>query len=78
MSTVHVIPLGDPIRHDIPGGYDQFIHEARGWLAIEALGDDTSCSCGPLVEWVSNPDGPDGWLVTHHSLDGREQWEVAA
>lgn len=28
------------------------------------------CVCGPDVE----PAG-DGWLVTHHSLDGREQHE---
>jgi len=30
------------------------------------------CVCGPEVEHVPNSDGPDGWLYTHHSLDGRE------
>lgn len=36
-------------------------------------GDD--CPCGPAVELVPNDDGPDGWLITHHSLDGRERFE---
>jgi len=31
------------------------------------------CVCGPDVELVSAID--DGWLVTHHSLDGREEHE---
>lgn len=30
------------------------------------------CVCQPVVEHVPNDDGPDGWLFTHHSLDGRE------
>jgi hypothetical protein len=34
--------------------------------------DDTGCVCGPDAELVENPDGPDGWLIKHHSLDGRE------
>ena len=29
-----------------------------------------SCICGPGVEYV----GP-GWLILHHSLDGRENYE---
>jgi hypothetical protein len=33
------------------------------------------CACGPDTEHVPNPDRPDGWLVTHHSLDGRERSE---
>jgi hypothetical protein len=32
------------------------------------------CVCGPDVEHVEAEDG-DGWLVTHHSLDGRERFE---
>lgn len=36
---------------------------------------DDACVCGPDVEHVPSPDGPDGWLITHHSLDGREQRE---
>lgn len=30
------------------------------------------CPCGPTTEPVPRPDGSFGWLVTHHSLDGRE------
>ena len=29
------------------------------------------CPCGPDIECVMSDDGPDGWLVTHHALDGR-------
>jgi hypothetical protein len=36
---------------------------------------DEDCPCGPTAELVPNPDGPDGWLITHHSLDGREHHE---
>ena len=42
---------------------------------------DVDCVCGPRVEWV-NPDTdethPNGPLVVHHSLDGREKAEVEA
>lgn len=31
------------------------------------------CVCGPEVELVSAVD--DGWLISHHSLDGREERE---
>lgn len=37
--------------------------------------DNEDCVCGPTVEHVPNHDGPDGWLYTHHSLDGREMYE---
>lgn len=30
------------------------------------------CVCGPLSEPVPREDGSMGWLLTHHSLDGRE------
>lgn len=33
------------------------------------------CVCGPAAELVRSPRGPDGWLVVHHSLDGRERYE---
>lgn len=41
---------------------------------------DTSgepCVCGPDVEAVFADDGSTGWLVSHHSLDGRELDEEA-
>lgn len=45
------------------------------------LGDLTShiesedCICGPLIAPIKRNDGSVAWLVTHHSLDGREQAE---
>lgn len=32
----------------------------------------TDCACGPRTEAVPREDGSMGWLVVHHSLDGRE------
>lgn len=34
------------------------------------IGDD--CVCGPTTEPVKADDGYVGWVITHHSLDGRE------
>jgi hypothetical protein len=41
----------------------------------DTLGD---CPCGPETRPVERDDGSFGWLVTHHSLDGREARERAA
>lgn len=35
---------------------------------------DDNCPCGPDVEHVPTDTG-DGWLIVHHSLDGRESHE---
>ncbi len=40
---------------------------------IEHVFED--CPCGPTTEPVMRDDGSNGWLVTHHSLDGRELTE---
>lgn len=39
---------------------------------------DTSedCVCGPEIEPVERDDGSIGWVVKHHSLDGREITET--
>lgn len=39
--------------------------------------DSDDCACGPLTEAAPREDGSMGWLITHHSLDGREQREVS-
>lgn len=36
----------------------------------ETEGDD--CPCGPEAEPVEREDGSVGWVISHHSLDGRE------
>lgn len=45
----------------------------RGDLIEHA--DNDSCVCGPKVQPVERDDGSVDWLVTHHSLDGRELTE---
>ena len=52
MSTLHVVPINDLIKHP-----------------------DDDCPCGPAVEAVFRDDGSNGWLIVHHSLDGRELTE---
>jgi hypothetical protein len=44
---------------------------------VEHECEGTDCICGPDLEQVEGDDG-DGWLVTHHSLDGRERFEAAS
>ena len=39
---------------------------------IEHDTEGEDCACGPTTEPVMREDGSNGWLVTHHSLDGRE------
>jgi hypothetical protein len=33
------------------------------------------CACVPRARIVALADGSDGWLLVHHSLDGREASE---
>lgn len=45
---------------------DLLVHEEEG----------DGCPCGVTSEPVLDPEtGAAGWLVTHHSLDGREKHE---
>lgn len=39
----------------------------------ETTGDD--CPCGPDTHPVQRDDGSYGWVIVHHSLDGRELHE---
>lgn len=39
--------------------------------------DGGDCICGPDTEPVERDDGSIAWLVSHHSLDGRELEEAA-
>ncbi|PXY21406.1 hypothetical protein BAY60_25645 [Prauserella muralis] len=41
----------------------------------EVDGPHAECPCGPEVEHQDTDGAGDRWLVTHHSLDGREQAE---
>lgn len=46
----------------------------RGDLIEHQTDDD--CPCGPRQEPVVREDGSMGWVVVHHSLDGREAREA--
>lgn len=77
MSIVHVVPLGDLIEHDVPDGIPDYAIAKAGadsWLAIECPPDRIGrlCVCMPHAEMVRTVDDRPGWVVTHHSLDGRE------
>lgn len=37
--------------------------------------DQPDCVCGPEVQPAQRDDGSMGWLLVHHSLDGREHGE---
>lgn len=42
-------------------------------IGHDTTGDD--CVCGPYAQAVLGDDGSMGWVMVHHSLDGREQTE---
>lgn len=44
----------------------------------DVIGHDASddCACGPRQDAVKRDDGSMGWVVVHHSLDGREFQEA--
>lgn len=47
----------------------------RDLIEHDSSTDQADCVCGPAVECVPAAAGPDGWVITHHALDGREQRE---
>lgn len=51
-----------------------YVHPLRDTVE-HTLDPDGDCVCGPRVELVQDPDGDDAWILTHHSLDGRERNE---
>lgn len=53
----------DDTVHTIPLD-DQIIHD-----------HSADCPCGPTAAPSPMPEGRTGWIVTHHSLDGREASE---
>ena len=49
------------------------VYPTNDLLEHDTATDD--CLCGPAMEAVPREDGSMGWLITHHSLDGREASE---
>lgn len=50
------------------------VHPIDDVIEHDVDGEDR-CVCGPLVTPVPRDDGSMGWMYTHHSADGREQFE---
>jgi len=50
------------------------VYPSRDLIKHDTDGGD--CICGPDTEAVMRNDGSTGWLITHHSLDGREKNEL--
>lgn len=74
---------------DTPGHPEGAGWEAATWddgdhVHVLPLGDalehsessDADCLCGATVEPAKRDDGSIGWIITHHSLDGRERYET--
>jgi hypothetical protein len=53
----------------------QTVHVLPVGDLIEHEDEGTDCVCAPTVEPVPDDDGSMGWLIVHHSLDGREHAE---
>lgn len=51
----------DPMLHVVPNN-DYIKHNL----------ETNHCVCGQRIERVVEDDGSVGWLIVHHSLDGRE------
>jgi len=58
-----MVPLGDNTAHVVP----------KDDLILHVPNED--CSCGPEMIPLSKADGSMGWVIRHHSLDGRERNE---
>lgn len=72
MSTRTVRAVAD----QVPEGPIDYLHVRPKDDLIEHTLDTTgSCICGPEVRAIEREDGSMGWLFTHHSLDGRENFE---
>jgi hypothetical protein len=49
------------------------VHPANDLVEHDTVSDD--CVCGPSMRPVRQDDGSITWVITHHSLDGREAKE---
>lgn len=69
---------GGGVGVGVTSGRERFADDGRAAHVVpvgdlidhETVGD--GCLCMPRVEAVFRDDGSNGWVVTHHSLDGRE------
>ena len=67
-TTIHTRPaslMGDTLH----------VHPADDMIGHDTSTDEPTCVCAPEVQPVRRDDGSFGWILIHHSLDGREQRE---
>lgn len=62
-------------RYHIEGDSPYHVWPAHDLIEHDPTDDDGNCPCGPRIDPVKNDDGSIGWIITHHSLDGRERDE---
>lgn len=81
-------PVDRAIARILAGGFDQplpapeaamtdhvHIRPTNDGVEHDTSSTEPDCACGPDVRPVQRDDGSIGWLIVHHSLDGREQTE---
>jgi hypothetical protein len=51
------------------------VRPIRDLVDHDASTTEPDCVCGPEVRPAVQEDGSMGWLLVHHSLDGRERAE---
>jgi hypothetical protein len=52
------------------------VHPLDDLIAHNTSTTEPDCACGPTVQPEKQADGSIGWLIVHHSLDGRERAEA--
>tara|TARA_B100000700_G_scaffold313331_1_gene398193 strand:+ start:211 stop:384 length:174 start_codon:yes stop_codon:yes gene_type:complete len=52
---------------------DVHVYPVNDLVEHDVEGGD--CICGPTTEAIKREDGSYGWVIIHHSLDGRESHE---
>ena len=61
---------------DGPPSNTRHVHPADDGIEHDTSTSEPDCLCGPEVRPAPGADGSMGWLIVHHSLDGREQAEA--
>lgn len=54
------------------GGDVLHVHPRGDLIEHDTATADDGCPCGPEMRPMKRDDGSVGWLICHHSLDGRE------
>ena len=69
-DVLHIRPIGDSAVIQLAG------KTIRAAFDHDTSTGEPDCVCGPEVRPEKREDGSIGWLIVHHSLDGRERRET--